>query len=107
MASHETRDTTQEVTPTITSVQGARNRTRRIAVDDTLKTITIPDRVSGIIVMNDGAEDISMYMGPATGPDFFKLKIGMQPLNILINDGTVMGLRCATGLTSVLRCIFY
>lgn len=104
----ETRPTQQGITTTPTTQAGSgKNVTKRILVDDTLKSTTIPDKVGGVLIYNEGANDVALYMGGSSGNDYFPIKVGADPIYIPLNDSVTVGVKCATGLTATLRCLFY
>lgn len=81
-------------------------RTRKFDVTDVESTETVSDKVSFMTIKNTGVSTIQLRHDGAATPQFYPIDAGEKIQNIPVADGVKLKLKCATGLSSTLRCIF-
>ena len=81
-------------------------RTRKFDVTDSETTETVSDKVSFMTIKNTGISTVQLRHDGAATPQFYPIDAGEKLTNIPVADGVKLKLKCATGQSSTLRCIF-
>lgn len=105
MVDFENRESSRKNNETLSAVKllsSGNSKTKRMNVDNVVKSVALPERVSSIIFHNAGLEDIFIRIN-SSGTDYFTLKPGVILPKVIVSRASIDVRSTATG--SILECI--